>query len=100
VVVGAGSGAVSLVIPVVGWTIGLAFVVGSLVSHRMLASVAGFLLGAGAMWAGLLLQADMRCRAFNAPGRECIRPDVTSWLAAGLAMIVVGALLTVVAARR
>ena len=100
VVVGSGAAALSLLAPFVGWTIGLAFVVGALVSRAFVASIGGFLLGGGTAWLGLLLQADRACREFTGPARACTSPDLAPWLAAGLRILLGGAVATIVAARR
>jgi len=98
--VGVGAGALSLVIPVVGWTIGVAFLVGAVMSRAVAAGVGGFLLGGGGTWLALLAQADLRCRAATGPDRECILPDGSPWVAAAVALLVVGGLATVMALRR
>jgi hypothetical protein len=99
-VVGAASGALSLLLPVFGWAFGFAFFAGALVRHLLLPSVGGFFLGGGTVWLALLLQADRRCDAFNGPAQSCVSPDLLPWLVAGLLMLLVGAAATIVAARR
>lgn len=99
-VVGVGAGALSLVIPFVGWTIGLAFVVGAAMTRAIVPGLGGFLMGGGGTWLALLIRADVACRSFTGPGRECIPPDSAPWLAGGLAMLGAGLLLTLVAMRR
>jgi hypothetical protein len=99
-VVGVAAGALSLVVPFVGWTISLAFLVGASVSRAALASVGGFLLGGGSSWIGLLAQADLRCRSFTGPGRECIAPDVSGFVVTAAVMLAAGSIATIAAARR
>ncbi|HET9613377.1 MAG TPA: hypothetical protein VFP22_01085 [Candidatus Limnocylindrales bacterium] len=100
VVVGVGAGALSLVVPVIGWAIAGAFLVGVVVSRRPAAGVGGLLVGLGATWIALLAGADVRCRDFTGPGRQCIAPDTVPWLVAGVVVALIGGLATLLAARR
>jgi hypothetical protein len=99
-VVGVGAGFLSLSIPVVGWMIGLAFLAGAVLSRAVAAGIGGFLVGGGGTWLAVLIESDARCRAFNGPGRGCMSPDLAPWLAVGVALLLAGAVVTAIAARR
>lgn len=99
-VVGVAAGVVALELPTVGWLILIAFVVGTLVSPKRLAALGGLGVGCGAAWLATLGQSIVACRAFTGPGRECVEPDLTAWLAVAVAMVLGGALATIVAGRR
>ena len=65
------------------------------------AAIGGLLLGAGGIWAVILLNAVARCAAFDAlPDQECVMGDVTAWVVGSIAVAAVGLGLSLAATRR
>ncbi len=64
-------------------------------------TLSGLLIGAGATWHVILLQAVVRCASFDsAAGQECIQPDLTPWLVVATVVVGVGLAMLVSAARQ
>jgi hypothetical protein len=100
-VVGALAGVLTLIFPTLGWGIALVFGLLILRRGRRLPAFGGLFLGLGAAWVGLLVRAELACRAFDAePGQECIQPDIGPWLAVGAMFVAIGIVATVVAVFR
>jgi hypothetical protein len=72
---------------------GLVAIIAATRLPRREATAAGLLLGLGGAWILLLLRADLAC------GVDCTGPDLTGWYVVGAALAVLGAILTVRAAR-
>ncbi len=65
------------------------------------AGLGGLLLGAGGLWAFVLLRGQASCAAFNAvPDQGCVAPDVTSFVLVATIAALVGIGLTLGSARR
>lgn len=94
-VVGAAGGFASLEVPVVGWPLLLAFLGPALLSGSRAAAIGGLFVGGGAIWTVLIGRVALTCHA-----PDCLAPGIDSWLAAGLVVLAVGALLTAVAIAR
>lgn len=90
-VVGVGAGVLSLVLPILGWVIAAAFLVGLIRATPRISAVGGLFLGIGTTWIALLLRSHAECQAFNAtPGQACAEPDIGPFLAIGAALLLVG----------
>jgi hypothetical protein len=90
-VVGVGAGVLALVLPVLGWVIALAFLVGLIRARPRIPAVGGLFLGVGTTWLALLLRSHFECQGFNTtPGQACMEPDIGPFLAVGAALLAVG----------
>jgi hypothetical protein len=90
-VVGVGAGVLSLVLPILGWVIAVAFLVSLIRATPRLPAVGGLFLGLGTTWLALLLRSHGECQAFNAaPGQACIEPDIGPFLAIGAGLLSIG----------
>lgn len=102
--VGVGAGVLSSVLPILGWVIAVAFLVGLIRATPRIPAVGGLFLGIGTTWLALLLRSHVECQAFNsAPGQACGEPDIGPFLAVGAVLLAVGMVATaatLVGARR
>jgi hypothetical protein len=90
-VVGVGAGVLSLVFPILGWVIAVAFLVGLIRATPRVPAVGGLFVGLGTTWLALLFRSHVECQAFNAaPGQACTEPDIGPFLAVGAALLAVG----------
>ena len=90
-VVGVGAGVLALILPILGWLIAGAFLLGLIRATPRAPAVGGLFVGLGTTWLALLLRSHFECQAFNgAPGQECIEPDIGPFLAVGAALLAVG----------
>ena len=97
-VVGVGAGVLSLILPVLGWLIVVAFLVGLIRASPRLPAFGGLFVGLGTTWLVLLIRSHLECQAFNAgPGQECFEPDIGPFLAVGAGLFAIGVLATVLA---
>jgi hypothetical protein len=97
--VGVTAGFATLEIPSLGWLLIVAFAVPAALVGPRLASLGGLLVGIGGIWIVLLGRMALTCQA---TGDElgCHAPDLEPWFTAGTAMLLIGLLLTGVAAIR
>jgi hypothetical protein len=85
---------------VVGAVLLIGFAIGAAIG-RSSAALGGVLLGAGALLLLILALANANCTGLFDHGEGgCTPPDLTGFLVAGLAMTVMGGLLTIGALRR
>ena len=97
-VVGVGAGVVALVLPVFGWIIAVAFLVGLVRATPRIPAVGGLFLGLGTTWLALLIRSHFECQAFNAvPGQGCMDPDIGPYLTLGAAEVAIGIVATATA---
>jgi hypothetical protein len=95
-VVGITAGFAALEIPPVGWGLVVAFAAAALRSRARGPATGGLLTGLGGVWVVLLERVAVSCRASDGE-LGCQAPDLHPWLTVGLAMLVVGAVLSLVA---
>jgi hypothetical protein len=97
-VVGVGAGVLALILPILGWLIVAAFLVGLIRATPRIPAVGGLFLGLGTTWLALLVRSHVECQAFNtAPGQACMEPDIGPFLAVGAALLAVGMFATATA---
>ncbi len=97
-VVGVGAGVLALVVPVFGWVIAVAFLVGLIRATPRIPAVGGLFLGLGTTWLVLLVRSHFECQGFNtAPGQSCMEPDIGPYLALGAAEVAIGIVATATA---
>jgi hypothetical protein len=95
-VVGAFAGFLALEGPAIGYALFAAFAVGAIVRGPRTASLAGLLIGTGAVELAILTLANASCASFDkVPGQDCSSPDLGPWLVAGGGLLAGGVLLSV-----
>ena len=103
-VLGLAAGGSILSLGVLALIIGVPAIVWAGTERRRPVGLAGFLVGAGLAIGGLPAMAAARCSAVGDVGGDivesCTSPDVTPYIAAGLALAITGAVLTVAVALR
>ena len=73
----------------------------ALLARPRAAAFSGLLIGAGSAWLLFLARAELACRGFTGPGRGCVSPDLTPWVAVALVLLAAGlAMATAELARR
>ena len=88
----------ALVLPVFGWFIAAAFLVGLVRATPRIPAVGGVFLGLGTTWLALLLRSHFECQGFNAaPGQSCMEPDIGPYLVLGAAQVAIGIVATATA---
>jgi hypothetical protein len=86
--------------PTLGALIAIAFAVPAAISRERVAALGGLLVGIPAMWLTVIGLATARCADFGRqPGQECAMADVGPWVAVAIAVLILGGVATVVAAR-
>jgi uncharacterized membrane protein len=97
-VLGVGAGVLALILPILGWLIVAAFLVGLIRATPRIPAIGGLFLGFGTTWLALLLRSHFECQAFNAvPGQGCLDPDIGPYLAVGAAQVAIGIVATAAA---
>ena len=97
-VVGAWSGFGLVYAPVYGIVLMLAFAIPAVIGRTRLAAIGGLLGASGGMILLILGLANLNCAAlYSGNGGGCTPADLTGWLVAGLAMVLAGAVPTIVA---
>jgi DNA-binding CsgD family transcriptional regulator len=101
-VVGAASGFLALLAGPLGLVPALGFVPVAIRSRRRLASLAGLLVGAGAIALGMITAANASCTTVVTPTSysSCTAPDLTGWVMLAGAAVVVGVSCSIAAIRR
>jgi uncharacterized membrane protein len=95
VVLGAWIGFSLIYFAIVGAVLLIGFAIGAAIA-RSLAALGGVLLGAGALLLLILALANANCAGlFDHDEGGCTPPDLTGFLVAGLAMALVGGVLTI-----
>ncbi len=88
----------ALVLPVFGWVIAAAFLVGLVRATPRIPAVGGLFLGLGTTWLSLLMRSHFECQRFNAaPGQSCMEPDIGPYLALGAVLVAIGIVATAAA---
>ena len=97
--VGVTAGFASLEVPPLGWLLVVAFAVPAAIGGSRIASIGGLLAGIGGVWITLIGRMALTCQA---TGDElgCHAPGLEPWLIAGVVMLSIGLILTVVATIR
>jgi DNA-binding CsgD family transcriptional regulator len=101
-VVGAASGFLALLAGPLGLVPALGFVPVAIRSRQTLASLAGLLIGAGAIALGMITAANASCTTVVTPTNysSCTAPDLTAWVMLAGVAVAGGALLSIAATRR
>ena len=90
-------GLLTVIFPIVGIAALLIFVAMAARRDSRLLAWSGLLVGFGGGWTALLLRVGASCSEFTAvPGQECMAPNLTGWLFAGVALLASGLALLVV----
>lgn len=77
-------GVASLVVGTIAWAAGIVALVLLAIDRDRILLVGGACLGFGVAWLAIMLLADSRCQ------EGCSGPDITPWVAAGAAWVLVG----------
>jgi 4-hydroxybenzoate polyprenyltransferase len=77
-------GVASLIVGTIAWAVGIVALALLAIDRDRIPLVGGASLGFGVAWLAIMLLADARCQ------EGCSGPDLTPWLAAGVAWTVVG----------
>ena len=100
-VVGAATGFLLAEWPAAGLLIGVGFTVVAIASPRRVAAVGGLLVGIPAAWLLVVGLATARCADFGAqPGSECVMANLGGWGVVAAAILALGLVASVFAARR
>ena len=100
-VVGAIAGFMLAELPTLGLFVALAFAVGAVISRDRLAALGGLLVGIPAAWLLVVGLATVHCADFDAqPGQECVMADLGGWGVVAAAILALGLVASVLAARR
>ena len=101
VLLGVLAGVLALVGGVLGVVFAAALLGWALLARPRAAAFSGLLIGAGSAWLLFLARAELACRGFTGPGRGCVSPDLTPWVAVALVLLAAGlAMATAELARR
>ncbi len=99
---GAATGMLALMGPTLGFALAILGFLLSLRDRPRLWSSGGILIGAGFAWLFLIWRATASCQTIQTPNyySECRPPDVSPYIAAAIAFIVIGSVLLLVASVR